>query len=103
MKEAKVGGLVRVAARGRPYREADRARALEYARGRQREGATVNRVAGELGISHETLKSWMAGGAFERVEIVTEAMRGHTLCGPRGVRVEGLTLDEIAELLRRLS
>jgi hypothetical protein len=101
MKQMHAGTLVRAAGRGRPYADADRVRAVEYATRRREEGAGMVRVAREIGISRVTLKKWLVGNAFARVEIAT-APGAYTVHAPHGVRIDGLTLEEIGELLRRL-
>jgi hypothetical protein len=96
--------MERTAGAGRPYAAADRARAVAHALARRREGAGLERIARELGVSRTALVDWLREPSFERVEVIAEESHhgGLTVHGPHGVRVEGLSLIEVAELLRRL-
>jgi hypothetical protein len=99
---------------GRPYAEASRREALALLERRQREGVGVAGVAAEIGLSATTLRKWQRGhvsasattSPFREVEIVADAtalaLRTVVVHGPRGLRIEGLTVTEIAELVRRL-
>jgi hypothetical protein len=96
---------------GRPYPPTLRRMAAEYHREREEEGASVRRVAGELGVSEASRVRWSRteqerAPGFHAVELVAEPVRrpsGAVLYGPRGWRVEGLTVAELAELMERLS
>ncbi len=90
-----------------------RAQAVEYGRTRGGEGVSVELAAKELGLSAKALRKWSktASGtspAFRRVEVVPEKTvraRGASplvLHGPGGLRVEGLDVESLAALLRRL-
>jgi transposase len=81
------------------------ASAIERARS---EGASYAAIAVALGVTQQTLKRWRssdAGSSLALIRVVDPApvARAVTVHGPRGVRIEGLTLDEIAALLVRLS
>ena len=89
---------------------------MEVLTRRRREGRSYARVAAEVGIHVATLRAWQQAAetamvattpptTFCPVEVISTARpgRGHVVHGPRGVRVEDLTLDEVAELIRRLS
>lgn len=104
MKDMRVRPMVRMAGVGRPYDADDRARIVAHAIARRREGAGMKAIAREVGVSSTTLYDWLRGPRFERVEVVAEAAHHtrHTVHGPHGVRVEGLSLADVAELLRRL-
>jgi hypothetical protein len=95
--------LARAPGQGRPYRHDERARAIEYTSARRNEGAGLNRIAREIGVARGTLKKWIDAGAFEAVEIAEVVPRRYTLLGPCAVRIEDLTLEEIAQLVRRLA
>ena len=91
------------------FPEAIREKLMEHAQRRWREGASVKTVARELGISHHTLAYWRdrARGYVRPVEVVPEtgavcAAGRFTVNGPHGLRVEGITLDEVAVLWRKL-
>lgn len=94
--------------RGRPrYPEALRQRVVTHVRDRRARGASLRQLADELGLAVPTLVRW--GGpppAFRPVlvEPAPRAAPGHLVVhGPGGLRVEGLTLDEAVELVRRLA
>ena len=96
--------------RGRPYPKGLLQKLLSYTVARRRQGATIVEVAAEVGISFRTLGRWLgerkAAGGFERVEVVAAPRPASTVAivvhGPRGLRIEGLDLIAIAELLRRV-
>jgi hypothetical protein len=86
--------------------EAHRA-AVEYARWRQRDGATVHRAAGELGLPMPTLQVWMraAAPAFRRVAVApTVPSESARLVArmPSGLSIEGLDLAGVVTLARAL-
>jgi transposase-like protein len=106
----------RLGARGRttPYPAELRGEAVEYARERRGQGATWSLIAQELGLGIDSLTRWveLAGGhgdaqRFRRVAVKANetpaAVGALVLHGPGGVRVEGLDVGTVAELLRRLS
>lgn len=105
--------------RGRRYPEAVQQRAVEYYWARRVEGAAVAEIGPELGLSWKTVHRWAkdrpkptmnaltSSAGFEQVQLL-EAPRAAsrasiTVKGPRGLCIEGLDLDMLAELLRRLS
>lgn len=88
-----------------------REQATSYWKRRKAEGATLAMAAKELGIHAKSLGQWSKGRGtarrFRPVELVEEQAvprRGSSmvLYGPGGVRVEGLTVEALSELLRRL-
>ena len=84
--------------------------AVAYGKARLAEGAALAVVAQELGVDARALKRWSAEAAqarpgFRRLEVQPEATprpTPGTLSGPGGLRVEGLDVETLAELLRRL-
>ncbi len=73
------------------------------------EGATPTAIASALGLHPQTIRTWIADAApvtaLVPVEVVAEAPRpiaALRVVSPAGYRVEGLTLDEVAALLRVL-
>jgi transposase len=97
---------------GRPYPEALRRAAVEYGRQRERQGASVGVVAAELGVSGVSLSRWLRKGqgvesGFRAIEVVAEpygaTARRLVVHGPRGLRIEGLTVLDVVTLLERLS
>lgn len=91
----------------RPYPFQLRRRVVEYAQGAREGGAGVERIAMELGIAPQTLRSWLPSTVFRPVEIVAHEEPPRTdaivVVDPRsGLRVEGLDVAAAAELVRRL-
>ena len=90
------------------YSTEERSRLLDQARQRFQEGASVRVVADELGISYETLRRWrQASSGIKPVRVRRENSSGPTprslsLVTGSGVRVEGLSVEEAAQLLRAL-
>jgi transposase-like protein len=82
-----------------------RARVLTHLARRREEGATVVEVAEELGVGIDSLYRWRrVRSAFVPIAVVPAATeRTFTVRGPGGLVIEGLTLDVLAELLRRLA
>jgi transposase-like protein len=83
-------------------------RALAYAEGRLKTGLTVSAVARELGIKAGTLMFWQKGAAkkpaaIRRVVLRPAAVRSYSVVGGHGVRVDDLSLDEVAALFERLA
>jgi transposase len=86
--------------------------ARSYWKKRKAEGATLAAAAKELGIHAKSLHQWSKGRGrarqFHPVELIAEEQAGPrrgsslVLHGPGGVRVEGLTVESLAALLRRL-
>lgn len=81
----------------------------QYAAARCAEGAAITEVAADLGMHPQTLRRWLSRAsddAFEVVQVLapaTSTSATFTVLGPAGVRVEGLDLDTLAALLRRLA
>jgi transposase len=93
---------------GRRYPAELRRRGAAYLRARQAAGARLSVVLRELGVRRETLARWSKPAAEARPRFVpvavVEAPGGRVVVhGPAGVRVEGLDVAGVAELLRRLA
>jgi transposase len=95
--------------RGKRYPKVLLEKLLSYTVARRRQGATLVVVGAELGMNWKTLARWVgerkARPRFERVEVVAAAPSlpvGVVVHGPRGVRIEGLDVSGVAELVRRL-
>jgi len=76
------------------------------------QGASYREVAATLGVKFHTLMSWRGqeqqrrsrSSALVPVRVAaTPVARGLIVHGPRGLRVEGMSLDELAVLIARLS
>jgi hypothetical protein len=103
--------------RGKRYPKALQERAVSYYCARRAQGAAQREIGDELGMPWQTLQRWATAGdaplvpatsaGFQPVEVIdapTPAQRGPIVVrGPAGLRIEGLDLDTLAELLRRLS
>lgn len=101
--------------RGRAYPEAIRRRAVAYYRARRDEGAVIADIGPELGLPWQTVQRWatlegqhaLQPASFAPVEILHAATldkRGALVVyGPASLRIEGLDMDTLVELLRRLS
>ena len=87
--------------RGRRYPADLRVRAAALARSAMAAGMKQSEVCRRLGVPDETLKGWMGHGELVAVSVIpdTPAMLRLVLGGGHA----GLTLDEMAALLRRLS
>jgi transcriptional regulator with XRE-family HTH domain len=92
--------------RGRPYPKGLLEKVLSYTVARRRQGAQLLEVAEELGLSDKMLTRWLSGRRkarkFGRVEVVAATGGALTVHGPRGLRIEGLDIDGLAELVQRL-
>lgn len=86
------------------------AAAVQYAAQRQSAGASLKEVGAELAMSVHTLSYWRARHAhapstsLARVRIVDPDAARDTVVvhGPGGLRIEGLSLDHVVELIARL-
>lgn len=107
------------------FDEGFRAEVVAYVRARQAEGGTQEEAAKEVGLSAWTLSRWGRGGqngpvrrgrpprqrlegrgvGFHPVEVKSEAssQAGLVVHGPGGVRVEGLSVQQVAQLLKGLA
>jgi|SRR5829696_1194263 len=94
--------------RGRAYPEKLRKRMIAYVEARRAEGAATRDAGDELGMDWRTLLRWApcaTSAGFEQVVVrdatATAAARlvVHT---PGGLRIEGLDLGTLAELVRKL-
>lgn len=94
---------------GKRYPAELKQRGVEYLRARQAAGTPLSAVLRELGLRRETLAGWSAPeetGERPRFVPVTveEAAAGRVVVhGPGGLRIEGLDVAGVAELLRRLA
>ena len=115
---AEVGRLEGRRGRGKEYPEALRQQAVAYYRVRRAAGATMKEIGLELGMSWQTLQRWASATedaalvatnapGFALVEVVEAATtfpkQPITVRGPAGLSIEGLDLDTLVELLRRLA
>lgn len=101
--------LVERHGRGRPYPKDLRRRAAAFGVLRARQGAALHAIAQELGIADRTLARWLmaSSSSFVAVEVTDEhrtaASHAIVVHGPRGIRIEGLDVAQVATLLRSLA
>jgi len=97
--------------RGRAYPKGLLEKLLSYTVARRRQGASIIEVASEVGINFRTLARWLGArktARFGRVEMIAApvttaaAATAVVVHGPRGLRIEGLDLAAVAELVRRV-
>lgn len=91
----------------RRYSQELREEAVAYVERRKREGASVERIASELGVSSVSLSRWSRAMGNTKslvpVEIVAnEDPSRLSLLTPRGYRLEGLSEASAVRLLERL-
>jgi hypothetical protein len=96
--------------RGRAYPKGLLEKLLSYTVARRRQGAKLVEVAAELGMKDQTLSRWVGEKrtSTKFVQVVTApAVTAHAASaivvhGARGLRIEGLDLAAVAELVRRV-
>lgn len=85
-----------------------RAQAVSYAQRRLAAGVGLALIARELGVGAPTLKTWLGAeevpATFRTVQVENAPLTRPALVlhGPAGLRIEGLDIAALAELLRRL-
>ena len=91
---------------GRRYSGQLRLAAVAYLRRKKGEGASLERVASELGVSHWSLSRWVresvVAGVLRPVEVEEVSSNEFSLLTPRGYRVEGLSEESVVRLVERL-
>lgn len=101
----------RVRATGRkpsPYSAEAREFAVSFAEKQKASGVSRKSVSDTLGISNQTLSNWMGHPVSKKsgmrpVSIENGAAKGELhIVTPSGYRVEGLTVDTAAVLLRQI-
>jgi hypothetical protein len=114
---AAVGALVGRRGRGNPYPEELRRRAVEYFHARRKQRISPAKICLELGIGVPTLRNWTArtkarvvvrnSAKFERLAVIEAPASAPpsriVVRGPGGLCIEGLDIEALAELIRRLS
>ena len=99
---------------GKRFPEAIRREVLAYLAAQRERGIGLPPTARELGLREQTIENWLAQARalatpaqFHGVALVdgepVPAPRRLVLHAPRGLRVEGLDVTSLAELLRRLA
>jgi transposase len=104
---------------GKPFPTELRQAVVAYAAQGFAEGESIDATARALGISAMSIKRWTArlgqhrpacGAEMRRVEIVTEHQQSKAMAAaseivvhtPHGLRIEGLSLAAVAQLVRAL-
>lgn len=95
-------------ARGPSYGRELRQLGVACAREGAERGVSRKRVAAALGVHPDTLRHWLAtespiSTALVAVRVTREHQAALTVHGPCGVRVDGLDVAALAELLRALA
>ena len=118
MDTAKTAAELRAAVRalgtrgqGRRYPEALKRDVLAYLAERRKVGRGIATVSAEIGIPRKTLKLWAAtprttaAPAFVSMTVVErdDDRRAVVVHAPGGIRIEGLDVAAVADLLRRLA
>ena len=69
------------------------------------DGASYTALADALGIKLQTLSRWRETRPTAKLVAVRVPLHaaGFTVHAPHGIRVDGLSLDDVAELLKRLA
>jgi transposase len=104
---AELAGMSR-RGRGHRYPPELRARVIAYAAALHRHGVTPKEIGDELGMDWRTLTRWLAEERDPGFAQVVVHDDGHKAAvrvvvhGPGGLRIEGLDLDALTELLRKL-
>jgi transposase len=85
---------------------------VKFSEDRHKAGASIKAISNEIGISVHTLSYWrsvhrrLPGATLAKVKVVRATERPDrpeiTVHGPRGLRIEGLSLPQLAELIARL-
>jgi hypothetical protein len=80
-----------------------------WARKRRAEGLVVGSIASAIGLSETTLSKWLSPGGgpgeLRPVRVSADVASGRTslvVVTPEGYRLEGLSVDEAVDVLRRL-
>lgn len=102
---------------GHRYPVALRNRIVGYCLARRKQRVSMAKICLELGIGVPTLRLWTSpkrereitdgSAGFERLEVVnapsSSSSERFVVRGPGGLCIEGLDIDSLAELIRRLS
>ena len=91
---------------GNRYPAELRRRAADYAARARQRGHTSGEAAEAVGVPWPTLKRWMEAepvvAGFSRVVVADPGPSSLTLVTPSGCRIEGLSVEQAADLVRRL-
>jgi transposase-like protein len=95
------------------YPAALKQRAVQHWQQRNNSGAKISAVALELGLDPTTLRAWVENNTaaespnaiFERVQVLQAQPNKNVFVvhGAAGIRIEGLSIEQAAQLLRSAS
>ena len=89
---------------GRRFPEAAKAAMARFASEQLANGHAMAAIAHELELSVATLRRWTGSRpAFVPVELAPQVGSPITVRGPQGLVIEGLSLEQLVELLRRMA
>lgn len=125
IREAIAGFRLKRGRRNEPYPEEIRAMVVSYVRRRRQDGHAPARIGEQVGVHPVTLRTWLARATqeeegalpgFASIRVRTEETKTQStavpaavsscalvLVTPGGFRLEGLSVDQAARLLARLS
>jgi transposase-like protein len=90
----------------RRYSAALQEQAVAYWTARSEAGDALQDVAMALGVSRQTLQRWTQRARFHRIEVTTRPTPTlstlSVVISDTGLRVEGLTLERVVDLVRQL-
>lgn len=97
-----------------PFSQDVRERVQGYLKKKWRSGVSLKHLGEQLGLNDHTVQFWRSHwgerdeseAKLRRVQVVSEKVETGsevTMHGPAGTRIDGLTLDAVATLWRKLS
>jgi transposase-like protein len=96
-------------ARGKRYDRRLKARLIELAQMRRKQGASWKQIASEIGLPFETVRRWCIAAEPKRVHALVPVRVVHdgsertvAVSSPSGYRIESLSLHEAVAVLRAL-
>jgi hypothetical protein len=91
------------AGRGNPYPAELRKDVLAFVARAERMGASAAASARSIGIAALTVARWREEVGFVQVQVDAQPDQRLVVHGPCGISIEGLDLDAVAALLRKLA
>jgi hypothetical protein len=98
-----------VVGRGKRYDVELKGRVVAFAQGQRAQGQAWSEIARELDMPFETVRRWCVGRGprakrMREVAIVAapRTLSALTISSPNGLRIEGVTLDDVVVLVRAL-
>ena len=113
---AQVNALVGKRGRSNPYPNEVRRRAVEYFDARRKQKVAPKKISLELGIGIATLRFWttpkkraanIESAGFEQLQVISDSIETtnprFVVRGPANLVIEGLDIESLADLIRRLA